>query len=418
MNPTTTGPARSPARDTVRDMWDSRPVRPRDDRKLAGVASAIARRYELDPTLVRIGFVVAALVGPGLGLYVAGCAVLPDAGPPGAPPRRSGPASALSVLLLILAGLLLVASLWSSYGVIALLVTVGLLAALHLTRGNRPGGRAAARSATPLPPWQTGPAPTPAPYVSSAGLPGRQQPPAWDPLGAAPFAWDLPEPGPEPGAVPAGRRRTSKLTPVTLAVALIVAGMTGVVLLAAPGALPASAVPGAALVVVGAGLVIGAFRRAGRWLIPFAVLLALVTAVTGAAEGAVGPDGWATRDGVGSVTEAPASVAALRPEYRVGTGTVDLDLSGLDLTAAPGADGPVRTAATAGVGGVSVTVPEDADVVVHGSTGMGDVSVDGRSESGRDARLDVTDPGPDGPGGRVLELNLRSETGYVEVHRD
>ena len=41
-------------------------------------------------------------------------------------------------------------------------------------------------------------------------------PPAWDPLGAAPFAWDLPEPGPVPAPAP---QRRSRVTPVTLALA-------------------------------------------------------------------------------------------------------------------------------------------------------------------------------------------------------
>lgn len=428
---------RSPARDTLRDMWASRPVRPRDDRKLAGVASAVARRYEIDPTLVRIGFVVSALLGPGLPLYLAGCAVLPDAGPPGGRPAPSRPGSALSVLLLVLAGLLSISLVFSVERVVATLATAGILLALHLTRGDRPGGRAAATAPTPLPAWSGGtgrPATawTPAapdataptqPVAGSGAAPEAhpaagpavppRDPPAWDPLGAAPFAWDLPEPGPEPAPPPAPR---SPLTPVTLAVALIVAGMIGVLALAAPGAVPPSAVPGAALAVVGIGLVIGAFRRRGRWLIPFAVLLAVVTAVTGLLNAAIGPDGWAVRDGVGPIAAAPASVAALSPEYRRGTGTVDLDLTRLDLAADPEA-GPVRTAASVGAGGVSVVVPRDADLVVRGTAGFGDVTVDGRSESGQNVRLDVTDPGPDGPGGRVLELDLRTETGYVEVRR-
>ena len=40
----------------------------------------------------------------------------------------------------------------------------------------------------------------------------EQQPPSWDPLGAAPFAWDLPEPGPGHPA----RHRRSAARPVTL----------------------------------------------------------------------------------------------------------------------------------------------------------------------------------------------------------
>ena len=51
---------------TLRDMWETRPARPRDDRQIAGVAAAIARRYDIDPVLVRIGFVVAAFYG-GIG---------------------------------------------------------------------------------------------------------------------------------------------------------------------------------------------------------------------------------------------------------------------------------------------------------------------------------------------------------------
>ncbi|MER7437104.1 PspC domain-containing protein, partial [Pseudonocardia alni] len=185
----------------------------------------------------------------------------------------------------------------------------------------------------------------------------------------------------------------------------------------APGAVPASAVPGAALAVVGAGLVVGALRRAGRWLVPFAVLLALVTAATIPLNDAVGPDGWAVRGGIGETVVAPATVAELAPEYRRGTGTVQLDLTRLDLAATPGATGPVRTRAEVGAGAVEIRVPRDADLLVRGSVGTGDLTVDGQTRTGQDVDLTVNDPGPDGPGGRVLELDLRAELGTVEVTR-
>lgn len=397
--------------DTLRDMWDSRPVRPRDDRKLAGVAAAVARRYDVDPTLIRVGFVVAAITGPGLPLYLAGCAVLPDAGPPGSPPAaRAGSTSALSIALLTVAAVLAIPLVMPVERLIATAVTVGLLVALHLSRGSRPGSREAAVAPTPPVPWT---APDGTAHAQARTEPART-PPTWDPLGVAPFAWDLPEPGPEP-VQPAPPR--SKLTPVTLAVALVVSGMVGVVALTAPGVLPASAVPGAALAVVGIGLLIGAFRRAGRWLIPFAVLLVIATWLATLLNGALGPDGWAVRGGMGPVVDAPVTVAQLAPEYRRGTGSIDLDLTRLDLTAAPGAEDPVRTRAEVGAGAVTVRVPEDADLVVRGSAGWGDVTIAGQSQAGQDARLDVTDPGPDGPGGRVLELDLRAEMGAVEVQR-
>src|ERR1700754_1256436 len=61
-----------------REMWETRPARPRDDRQIAGVAAAIARRYDIDPVLVRVGFVVAAFYGIGAALYIAGWVLLPD----------------------------------------------------------------------------------------------------------------------------------------------------------------------------------------------------------------------------------------------------------------------------------------------------------------------------------------------------
>src|SRR6476619_5344051 len=79
-------------RSAFHDMWETRPARPRDDRQIAGVAAAIARRYDIDPVLVRVGFVVAAFFGIGAALYIAGWLVLPDtAADPAVPePRKRG----------------------------------------------------------------------------------------------------------------------------------------------------------------------------------------------------------------------------------------------------------------------------------------------------------------------------------------
>jgi len=62
---------------TLREMWATRPARLKEDRKIAGVAAAIARRYAVDPTLVRVGFVVSLFYGVGLLVYLAGILVLP-----------------------------------------------------------------------------------------------------------------------------------------------------------------------------------------------------------------------------------------------------------------------------------------------------------------------------------------------------
>jgi phage shock protein PspC (stress-responsive transcriptional regulator) len=54
-------------------------LRPRDGRILGGVAAALARRFELDATLVRGAFALLALLaGLGVLLYLAGWALIPQ----------------------------------------------------------------------------------------------------------------------------------------------------------------------------------------------------------------------------------------------------------------------------------------------------------------------------------------------------
>ena len=73
--------SRSDIDDTVRDMWSTRPHRRRDDRKIAGVAAAIGRRYRIDPVLVRVAFVVTTIFGGvGILLYLLGWLLLPEDG--------------------------------------------------------------------------------------------------------------------------------------------------------------------------------------------------------------------------------------------------------------------------------------------------------------------------------------------------
>src|SRR5690348_11347137 len=55
--------------------------RPRDGRMVAGVSAGIARHLTIDPTLVRIAFVVASVVGGvGLAAYLAAFLLIPEEG--------------------------------------------------------------------------------------------------------------------------------------------------------------------------------------------------------------------------------------------------------------------------------------------------------------------------------------------------
>ena len=52
-------------------------VRSETDKRIAGIAAGIAHYFDLDPVLVRIGFVIAALMGWGILLYVILWIVMP-----------------------------------------------------------------------------------------------------------------------------------------------------------------------------------------------------------------------------------------------------------------------------------------------------------------------------------------------------
>lgn len=53
--------------------------RPRSDRVIAGVCSGIARRFGIDPTIVRVIFVASLLLpGPQILIYLAGWILIPE----------------------------------------------------------------------------------------------------------------------------------------------------------------------------------------------------------------------------------------------------------------------------------------------------------------------------------------------------
>lgn len=54
-------------------------LRPRQGRKLAGVCQGVAEFFDLDVTLIRVVWVLAALLGgPGIVAYIVGWIVMPE----------------------------------------------------------------------------------------------------------------------------------------------------------------------------------------------------------------------------------------------------------------------------------------------------------------------------------------------------
>lgn len=407
-------PGASSVEDTLKDFWATRPRRPRRGRKIAGVAAGIGNRYNIDPVIIRVAFVVATFYGgTGVLLYLLGWLMLPEQDDEAAPLEamighgRSSTSSHFTILLC----LALFPATWFFFdhqfgGLLGLVIVGGALFLLHRSRGHL------ARPSTPAPPppASSGHEPHPASDAGAAESresstePAPPSPPAWDPLGAAPFAWDLPEPSPPPPP-PVPPRRRSKVTLVTTAIALITAG--SLVLVASGEWLSPQHIVGIVLGVIGFGLVWGAFANGGRGLIGLAVPLSVV----GIALTTVLPGSW---HGIGEISERPVAAADVHPLYERSAGRIALDLTALT---GPSVGDPVRTVLTVGTGNLEVIVARDADVELRCHVNVGDVDCLGRDDAGPNSEVRAIDLGEDGPGGQRIELDLNAGAGHVEVRR-
>lgn len=437
--------SRSDIDETVRDIWSTRPHRRRDDRKIAGVAAAIARRYRIDPILVRVAFVVSTVFGGiGIMLYLLGWLLLRQEGDETSAAESligHGRSSMSKPLTIVLALALIPASSGLFTAKVSALFSLAAVAAavylLHKHRGATPGADAPVDAVTdaitPMPPTAgygtAAGQPTTAGHASAgqttatgqttaAGQPagagqgtapgaGETTPPAWDPLGVAPFAWDLPEPAPTPPPPPPPKRRRSAVTPITLALALMVAGAGSLVALSS-SSIGAPEVAAATLAVIGAGLLVGSFTRGGRGLIAVAIPLAIATYVM-----SLVPADHFGPNGVGSRTWVVNGIGELQPTYRHSIGDATLDLRGLTLQDTD----VVTTTVQLGLGDLNVLLPPNANVEVHCEAGLGEVNCLGGHASGHDPVQERLDLGADGERGGKIVLNASVGTGDLAVDR-
>ncbi|WP_245786099.1 PspC domain-containing protein [Lentzea albida] len=378
--------------DTLREFWAHRPVRPRAGRKLGGVATGIALRYQIDPVIVRIAFVALALSGGvGLPMYLAGWLLLPEEGDQASPLEsllnrgHSSTSQGQTVLL----GVLMFPALAFTFGSggFQVFVTIAAsVACIYLLQKNR--GH--------LQPATTLADPPPTPPVPGA--------PAWDPLGAAPFAWDLPEPTPKPQP-PAPRPRKPRVSGVTLGVALLVGAAAAIAGTWIPW-FTAPHVVGLVIAVLAAGLLVGAFTGGGRGLIWLLVPLSVV----GFGLTSVKFEGPAN---VGDLNFTPRSVGEVESRYELGVGSLVLDLRELPDS------GAVKTQVESNLGEVLVHVPANADVTFRcEADSIGELDCLGKRADGTGVQVDGTDLGADGEGGLKIDLDVLTSVGEVRVLRD
>jgi phage shock protein PspC (stress-responsive transcriptional regulator) len=421
---------------------------------IGGVAAGLARHLEIDVVWIRLAFVLTAIFASGLGLvaYLAAWLIIPagddrDAGASGASARSGGTAGTaggrvpdgargarfwVGVGLIGLGGVVLIDRLLSPLQArlgwispsqllvpLALIVIGALLwrtsrsdirldgATIERDVGHFAGSveHEAEVAAARLEQW-----------VDEGGALPESAPPGSTP-------------GSTPGSMPAspsaasGASDPSRLTPATLGLALVAAG--SVWLLSGFGLTGATFVRAlaAALLVVGAGLVIGAFVGRGRGLIGTGLILApivLIALLAGPAHVGMralgfGDDGIMVTDPEAVVEERPTDLASVRDSYAFGVGSIVLDLSAIDAGELAAA-GTTRISVELGVGDLLVVLPEDVTVVVSVALGVGQVDLAGRTSGGLGVSVTRTLIGTSDAAGTIV-IDIEQGIGRVRVVR-
>ncbi|MFL5797697.1 MAG: PspC domain-containing protein [Actinomycetota bacterium] len=363
-----------------------------DDKVIAGVAGGLADYFEIDPVLVRIGFVILAIAG-GAGIIAYGVMwwMVPPtqevSGPGEDVIRRLKRAPTwVAVALLALGGVLLANQLGPRHE--DLVWGLGLLAlgGFLFWHTTERGGRDAAAS-SPTSPAAGASGPVPPPPAASYGEAVHPDAPTASFSGTTALRTEAPPGGGfgEPSAPPPlgrppaprrarPRRQRSGLGAATFGLALVAGGVGA--LLDSWGLLNLSlaqylAIP---LTVLAAGLVVGAWVGRARWLalpavllLPFVLVASLVNVpFTG---------------GFGDRVLAPGELANGSATYRLVAGRMIVDLSRIGGQAK---DSPTRLHVTASdvAGAMLVILPADVPAHIDARVGAGATDVLGVERDG------------------------------------
>jgi len=415
-----------------------------DHGRIAGVCAGVADRWRIDPLLVRVGAVILALCsGIGAVLYGAAWLLLPAKGETDGPlmtrfPRTKQVPAPLWYVIVGALGLTMMGML----GPVMPISTgpVIAVAALWYFGIYRPGKRRAQNARAAADPAMGG-APSDAPPHSSApgghpadasftpydpqprfgtGIEPEGYPDQWPAAGTPPMS-DRPAGSPEQpaGSAPAGQpsmsitrtgavvgdhaqhaRRVRTIAIMVVAAAVIALGVldgTGLV------TVPLLGYAATALLIVGVALVVSAWTGRARGLLPLGCLLLALTVVgMGAVMGDSDNPRWTQVSSYSTVEELPGPLVYDLAEVRT-------DLAGIDL------DRDATYSVAVDSGTIVVTVPRDANVVVHATVDVGTIKALEQQRQGTD--LTGTFSSHPDPGGPVLTLDLTVDVGSVTVVR-
>ncbi|GGD23702.1 PspC domain-containing protein [Nocardioides daphniae] len=410
------------------------------DRMVAGVASGLARHFNVDPLVLRVTFAVLAFFGgAGILLYGALWLFLPEDGKAEAPihldERTRG---FVLVVVAALAGLALLGDTWGLYWFPWPLAVIAVVAWVFLSRRTPQQQAAVAPPGTlayaaPHPPagwpaaphgqqpsptqpvqqWQPGqpavqPAVQPAggapttPVSSPVNGPSGPPPPPQQPTD--PWAW-APTPPPVPPVRATRPRDPRRRGPVlfwfTLALLALAMGVLGTVDVAGQD-VPGSAYPALAMTICAAMLLLGAFWGRAGGIIALGLVAALVTVVGTASER------W--DDDLGRVSVIPGTAAQVRDLYEMRRGELEVDLSEVsDVEALAGRDVRVE----GGAGRIVLLLPDELGVDLRTEVGgPGNIRLPDGSQNGGIAVSRETSLGPDVP---RMQITVELGVGEIEV---
>jgi phage shock protein PspC (stress-responsive transcriptional regulator) len=370
--------------------------RPSDGRLLLGVCAAVARRYDIDPVLVRIVFAIGlfTLTTPFLVAYAGLALVVPRddgrmliGGEPG-DNRESliGWAVVIAASAFVIATpSILVGDNLGAFEAGMLLIAVALIA-YAVTKGSddAPPATQATRAVAPE-------APTEVREESRGEAPTKPliQPPT--------------PPNPLP---PKSEKGASLFGPV----AAVIVGLLGfgavIVSVFDIGVTPVGvAVAFGSLAVLCGGVAIASADRRG--LVPLLIFGGLFAAI--AAGAAIGRDEFDR--GIGYREYDPVTVSEVEEGYEVGMGFMEIDLRDVELP-----PGETVMPMHVGFGAAEITVPVDLEVVTSGDDVGGDVAAaDAPAESAPEApQRDGEQQPPEPP---VLVIDGDINAGVIDLLR-
>ncbi len=388
------------SRDTQRTDAPGRLLRRRtSDRVIGGVAGGIGDYFNVDPLLIRIGFVGLIIFGgAGAVLYLIAWLLMPaegqDLSPVEAVIRRIGmtPGRIITLAVLAVALLLLINSwntgfnlsgqsgvLWAAVIIVTgfllirrretssattgmplglAAIAVGVLAVIFISSFPL-GGPFDGSGYMYIGPLSIDPVALLAVAVIVVGyLLLRRREPTSGMTGAAAAPVAI-----APPRAPVVRRFPSPLGWYVLSALLVTNGQLAIVSQVARVEVAPGQFFGAALTVIGIGLVVGAWWGRARILILLALLLLPMAVpasfITAPLEG-----------GIGDLRYTPLSPTELRDEYRLLGGRLVLDLTEISRQSSP-----IHIAASVALGELVVLLPSNASVQIDARVGAGSTTV-------------------------------------------